>query len=240
MPLPPYIKPEGNKVFFRGKGEIIYYIPEKYFDLNIAYFSGEYLEIMGIFVYSYSTDVGKTPSYYKHFKYPTMIRCIPSSIEKITNFIIPGSSSANDYRLAHMLPGTELLSDIEVAQSIDNVEKFVNLSKGGHLPSYIPYTEIHEYWIDNAKLNKFSYKVSNQILGIIISQICRDPEDLTKPFRYSKDKDMTAYKAININMIPKYTSAYTAFTSENPDEAIAAAITNKGSGKSPLEKIMMN
>jgi hypothetical protein len=51
---------------------------------------------------------------------------------------------------------------------------------------------------------------------------------------------MLNYKAIPITKVPKYTSPYTAITSENPDEAIAAAITTSGTGQSPLEKVIMN
>ena len=49
------------------------------------------------------------------------------------------------------------------------------------------------------------------------------------------------YQMVSINQLPKYISPYTAITSENADEAIAAAILNKNTHKtSPLEKVMMN
>ena len=48
------------------------------------------------------------------------------------------------------------------------------------------------------------------------------------------------YKMIPITQVPKYISPYTAITSENPDEAIAGALTTTGSNRSPLEKVMMN
>ena len=240
MALPKYMKQEENKLIFKDKGEIIYYIPEKFFDLNISYLLGEYLETMGIFVYSYSKEQGGKPEYYKPFKYPTMIRCNPSHIEKKSNLMLPLTKEPDDYRLVYFHDGNELLSEIKVAQAVNNVEKFVNLFKGGNLPKHIPYTEIYKYWTDNAKLNGFNYNVSTQIIGIIISQCCRDSTDLSKPFRYSSTKDMLDYKALPMTKIPKYTSTYTAFTSEDPDEAIAASITNKGTGTSPLESIMMN
>jgi hypothetical protein len=42
-----------------------------------------------------------------------------------------------------------------------------------------------------------------------------------------------------ITKVPKYTSPYTAITSENADEAVAAALTIKSNADSPLEKIVM-
>jgi hypothetical protein len=47
------------------------------------------------------------------------------------------------------------------------------------------------------------------------------------------------YKAIPMTKIPKYISPYTAVTSENADEAVAAAMTLKSNTESPLEKVMM-
>lgn len=237
--IPAYMKVDGNKLIFNGEGEITYYVPEKYFDLSIASFIGDVIEVMGMFPYTYKPKPD-SETIFKPFKYPTMIKCRPSSTDKLTKFIVDGAKTPADYRLLHFLKGDELLCQIAVAQDIDNVDKLVNLFKGGNFPSYIPYNEIHEYLIDNAILNGFSYKVSNQIIGLVVSEIYRDAADPAKPFRYSNMEDLTAYRSVNINMVPKFTSAYTAITSENPDEAIAAAVINTGHGKSPLEDIMMS
>ena len=75
---------------------------------------------------------------------------------------------------------------------------------------------------------------------MMISELCRDPNNLSIPFRYSDMSNMSGYKSIAISRVPKYTSPYTAITSENPDEAIAGAMITTGTGKSPLEKVMMN
>ena len=237
--LPPYIKSDENTVFYKGDGEIIYYVPEKYFELNMAYGLGEYVYTLGVFTYAHFRKDGKNDGV-KHFKCPTMIKCKPSKIEKITTFQVQGSKTPQGYRFLHFTDGSELISELALQQNIENVEKFIGVVKGGNLPDYIPYNELHEYLIENARLNGFNYRVSHQILGMIISEIYRDKDDLSKPFRYSEMKDMTAYKAINMTKIPKYTSVYTSITSENPDEAIAGAIVNKGSGRSPLERVIMN
>lgn len=237
--LPPYMKQVENTLFYKGPGELIYYVPEKFYDLSVAYSIGEYVEAMGIFCYARFDGTGKS-SGIKHFKLPTMMKCKPSKIDKVTSFQLEGSSTPQGYRLLHFQDGDELLSEIAVPQSIVNVEKFTGLLKGGNLPDHIPYNELQDYIILNAKLNGFNYKVSNQLLGLMISEIYRDKKDLSKPFRYTDMKDLTAYKAVNITKVPKYTSVYTSITSENPDEAIAGALINSGTGESPLERIMMN
>ena len=237
--LPAYMRQDENAIYYKGDGEIIYYVPEKYYELSLAYSLGEYVNIMGVFAYCHFEKSGKADKL-KHFKCPTMIKCKPSKIEKVTSFQLQGSKSTQGYRFLYFMDGAELISELALQQNIENVEKFMNLVKGGNLPDYIPYNEIHEYLIANAKLNGFSYRVSHQILGMIISEIYRDRKDLSKPFRYTDMKDMTDYKAINMTKIPKYTSVYTSITSENPDEAIAGALINKGTGRSPLERVMMN
>jgi hypothetical protein len=98
---------------------------------------------------------------------------------------------------------------------------------------------VQDYILKNAELCNFDYKVSAQIIGIVISEIYRYDKDLSKPFRVANTDDMLAYKAISIDKVPKYTSAFTAITSDNADEAIAAAMTTTNSGDSPLEKIVM-
>ena len=63
----------------------------------------------------------------------------------------------------------------------------------------------------------------------------------SKPFNKTDMKNMYNYKLINITMVPKYISPYTAITSENWDESLRAAILMKdkeNAPESPLEKIV--
>lgn len=235
-----FFKEDSNgKVTYTGTGEVIYYIPENYFDTKKAIVVGEIIETIGIFTYELRDNNGKKVKQ-ELFSCPTMISCKPSSITKEAELLLPGSKEAKAFRLLHFKNGDELICNTNVPKSVDNVEKFVDLLIRAKLPDTIPYDMIHEYIIENANLNGFNYKVSGQLFGILISELYRDPKDLSKPFRLSDMTDMTGYQAISILKIPKYTSPYTAITSENADEAIAAAITTKGKTDSPLEKVMMN
>ena len=110
----------------------------------------------------------------------------------------------------------------------------------GNLPPTIPYNKLYEYINYNAQLNGFSYNMTAQMLGIIVSELCRDKNDLTRPFRLTDMKDQLAYTMVSIKALPKFISPYVAITSENADESIANAIMNKTGVESPLEKVMMN
>ena len=233
-----FFKTIGNKVIFSGDGELIYYVPEKYFDIKAAETYGEKISVMGMFTYAVFDKSGKRVTL-KPFNCPTMIECIPNSISKEANYHLEGTKEPRPYRLLHFKNGDELICSTKVPVDIAVLEKFVDIFKGGNLPDNIPYNKIQDYVLKNAELCKFDYNVSVQIMGMVISEIYRYDKDLTKPFRISNSNDMLAYKAINIEKVPKYTSAFTAITSDNADEAIAAAMTTKGNTSSPLEKIVM-
>jgi hypothetical protein len=233
-----FYKTVGDKVVVAEDVEVIYYVPEKYFDTKVAITIGERIDVMGVFMYGLYNKSGKQLSL-KLFNCPTMITCKPSVVTKESKFHLEGTSEPSAYRLLHFSKGDELICSINIPQDVDNVEKFTNLLMRSNLPETIPYDKLHEIMLKNAELNGFNYKISPQIIGIVVSELCRDPKDLSHPFRFSSMEDMCGYKAISILQIPKYTSAYTAITSENADEAIAAAMTVKSNTVSPLEKMMM-
>lgn len=227
-----------NKVVFSGDGELIYYIPEKYFDIKAAEAIGERTRTIGMFSYAVFDKNGKRVVF-KPFSCPTMIECIPNSFSKENNYILEGTKEPKSYRLLHFKNGDELICSINVPVDFATLEKFVDIFKGGNLPENIPYDDVQNYIFENAELCNFDYKVSNQVIGMVISEIYRCADNISKPFRFSKTNDMLAYKAISIDKVPRYTSAFAAITSENADEAIAAAMTVAGDKESALEKIVM-
>lgn len=232
-----FFKTVGNKVVFSGDGELIYYIPEKYFDIKAAETIGERTRTIGMFSYAVF-DKNSKRIIFKPFNCPTMIECVPNSFSKENNYILEGTKEPKSYRLLHFKNGDELFST-DIPAEFSTLEKFVDIFKGGNLPENIPYNDIQNYIIDNADLCDFDYKVSYQAIGMVISEIYRCENDLSKPFRFSKTDDMLAYKAISIDKVPRYISPFASVTSENADESIAAAMTVSGDKESALEKIVM-
>jgi len=233
-----YIKKDKEKIIYNGDGELIYYIPEKYFEANAAYPIGSIIECLGIFQYQVLDKSGKVKKT-GNFDACTLFQCIPNYITKEKEYSL-SNTEPRDYRLLHFKKGDVLIVNVNVPAKTTTIETFMNLLTRGHLPNTIPYNDLYRYVLNNADANDFGFSVSNQVVGFLTSELCRDPKDLSRPFRWTDMKDMTGYKFTSIKNIPKYTSPYTAITSENADESIASAITTNGTTESPLEKVMMN
>ena len=90
------------------------------------------------------------------------------------------------------------------------------------------------------KLNGGNYGLNMQLFGIMISELCRDPKDITTLFRHTDMKDMTAYTPISIKESPNQISPLAAVTSENWNESMVYAIMNKDASSSPLESLFVD
>ena len=135
----------------------------------------------------------------------------------------------------------EVVSQVRVPQITDNVELLTRLMIiTGRIPTTISYDKGHDYFTESAELNGFSYGLNRQLFGILWAELCRDPDDITRPFCMTDMKDMHGYKPISIKATPNYISPYVAMTSENWDESLRSAILidDKDIKYSPLEKIV--
>ena len=228
-------------MYFKGKDkEMVAYIPEKYFDRNIAEIQGEYIELLGIFNYTIQDlKTGKNNGL-KLFKFPTVFTTHPSSVETVKQIKLISNSEIEDYKILRYRDGDEIMTSTDVVQFIGNAEKLMTLFYIlGYVNNTIPYDKIHEYILDNASLNKFGYGLNYQMIGFTISELCRSKDDPHIPFRLSKTNDMHAYKSMSVKNISKLTSPYTALISEDFDESLLYAMMNETPRDTPLEKILV-
>ena len=249
--IPPFTKRDGEALLFNEDGWAEYYIPEDYFGdgkSTSASEEGAYLRLMGSFNYRIYTEDGK-PGKLMLFNFPTMFICRPSKIEKKKNISIGEGLESTDYRILYFYKGDQLVTRVHVEQNIDNVSEIFRLHvRTGRIPNTIPYNKLYLYPFETMQLNSGTYKVHSQAVGLLYSKICRDPKDISKPFRLSKaiDSAMTGYKTISIKEASKYISPFVSLTSENMDESIMSAVllsedekNGKPHKESPLERIMV-
>lgn len=271
MQVPSFLRLEGEALLYNGPEgtQFCYYVPEEFFNSSsktaIAEINGQYVSMIGICNWCTIDKNGKR-SPFKPFNFPTMFLCKPADIEKIKDLNInefnddPNSEevdmeqeieaiddekSSKDYRILHFNPGDEVVSQVRVPKLIDNVELFYKLAViTAKIPNTIPYDEGWKIFLESMALNGSGYGLNAQLFGLVWGGLCRNPKDISKPFRYTNMSSMNAYKLISIKLLAKYVSPFTSLISENWDEGLRAAIMmsdqdEKDIAKSPLEKIVM-
>ena len=240
MAIPSWLKKDGESILYNGNGYFAFFIPENYFlgkNTAKAIIEGEYVNVFGILDYQLFTANDKPNGPVRCFKFPTVFLTKPTSIEKARNIKLVEWSDPGDYRVFKYEKGAQIVVSTKVPQDLQNIEFFYNLFTGGNLPVSIPYEDLYTYLVENIQLAGEDYGITNQLLGIIVSEMARDPNNLEKAFRTSKAEH---YKAINIKDIPKFISPYSAIVSENWDESVVNAIENKSTKDIPMEKILMD
>lgn len=221
--------------------EVRYFIPENWFDTKSAMISGEYVSLLGCFCYALYDKNGKPMSELKTFYFPSIFTAQPYTIDKMKDVVLTKHSDKIDYRVLRFKEGDKLIVQTTVPQSIANVEELFRLFViTGNTPNTIDYRELHNYFLDCIKLSGNSWGLNNQLFGIFISKLCRDPEDYSRDFRVSKAKkngEWTNYKVVSVSNIPKYASPYISLTSEVFDDALMSATMLDTATYSPMEKV---
>jgi hypothetical protein len=236
--LPPFLRLVGSSVVYNGDGEFYFYIPEKFFDLRASFYVGESINSIGILNYAISDKNNKLGEL-REFNYPTRFLTTPYKVNKVKGIKLIKESEPMDYRILCYRKNDPIIVNINVPEELSTMEDFIRLFViSGVIPNTIPYDKIQEYFINNIAYNGESYNVSLQLFGIVISELCRDPDNINIPFRLSKTNDMKAYKAIGVKTVAKLISAYSSITSENFNESVVFASLNTNKVKIPLERVL--
>lgn len=239
-----YYKEEGEAVIatLKENQEIIYFIPESYFEGKSAIIVGNFVNLLGVFNFAIYEN-GSPKGELKTFNFPSIFICEPSSIEKAKDLKLTKTSEVQDYRLLKFRNGDKLIVQTSVDQNIEYVEELFRLFVlVGNLPNTIDYRNIWRIFKENIDISGNSYGVSMQVLGLLQTETCRDVEDNSRPFRMSrakKNSEWTNYKPISVKQCPDYISPYVSLTSENYDNSVMMASMMDGGKYSPLEKVLM-
>ena len=239
--LPSFIRQEKESLIFNGKDqEMLAYIPEKFFERNIAEVEGNVVNLLGIFPYTVQdTKTGKNIGL-KNFRYPTPIYTEPYRIDKVKQITLTKNSMPEDFRIFRYKDGDAVVSNIQTVQFVGNVEKVINMFYIlGYIPNTIKYTDLVDYIFETMHINGNDCELNAQIVGITISEVCRGINDISKPYRLTNTTDETAYRSISIKEVSKFTSAYTALISEDFDESLMYALMNNDPKETPLERVLV-
>lgn len=236
MAIPKFLKSEGRSLLFKDEGTLVFYIPEYYFERGYLLIDGRDIKLLGLFNYKIFDANGKDISGLRFFNFPSVFGCTPSEIESVKKLKLSTSTPADDYRLLKFKKDDIVIESTKVPKSTDNMELFLKMVNSGKIPNSIPYNQLQDIFIENANLNGASYGVSMQIIGLIISEICRSSNNISRPYRIGSSNDYNAYTTINVADVSNYTSPFAAITGEDWNKSLASAIMADGGKLSPLER----
>lgn len=237
-------KEKNNNIVFDGKYMEIY-IPEFYFEKNVALNIGDHFKTLGVVNFRTYSDIdGKKPGPLRTFKISTIIYTYPSGGFTNESLDLVGKGKDN-YTVLKYYNGDVLCAAEQVA-SLENFRAFVDILLGGKLPGTIPYDVVMDLFVNNFNLNGIDFPIPDNVKEIIISKIYRWAKDPTIPFgvAYGKNPKISPYDYITMNPrnITRMDSAYAALTFEDFDgSVISALLTTKKKRKetsSPMEPLL--
>jgi hypothetical protein len=233
-------------IFFKTENNVIkvacpylrIYIPNSYFEEEIAELVGTQIETIGIFYMSaHNTEdepleKGKISS----LKLPSSITISPTRKEKMRLFI---GDSDEIFTVLYFTKGEIFLPTAEVLQTPKNTLSFINLLHYGKLPANISYPEIITIYRKNLAMNNVNLKVPSVLLESIISELCRSKNNRNLPYRLDKGKGFTYAP---IKMLPHLNSTFASLSFEDPNKGIALSIKrtkdNKEQALTSVEKVI--
>jgi hypothetical protein len=225
------ILPTKEVIFAKPYGEII--IPESYITHHIAEIIGQEIEIFGLFSINiwdtYDKEKSKPTKY--NCTFPSKIRTIPSEIEEKK---FEGDEEKSI--IFKYTDGDTFIVSTAIQESPDVARQMIDIIFNGYIPNSIPYDKICDFWTKVNTFNGVKIPASSSVLELVISEFCRNPNDLSQPFRLAlkanTKTDFYSRKMINIRNIPKYSSTFASITSGNAGQGITSSIARKRSGKS--------
>lgn len=230
---------DGSVQFTCERAEILF--PDTFIDHKIAEIVGMDVIIFGLFeIKVYMTEEDYVNNKPKHifFKHIGKILTCPSAITD--------TRDANKEKciLLSYKKGDSFIKNVNITVDSKVASILLDLMTLGYFPNVINYDDLATYWANASKYNGVSLdSMSMTSIELIVSEICRDPKNLARPFRHklreNPKTDHKDWKMINIRLLPKYSSIWASITSGDPRNNLISIISRmrKGEGQkySPVE-----
>lgn len=228
------------------------YIPKELFNTDdetkstIAVQYADGFKLMGVFNIRFyeSDDADRNSSRLRTFNFPNMIMTYPSDFSTEKLQLTNNPEDSNNYVVLKYYMG-DVIMEAEEVQSPANCTKFLNMITKGKIPNTIPYERFEAIWQTNFAINNFNPRVPSLTLQLIWAEMCRDPSDISKPFRmvYGKgNADTTSYVETNMDNVAAATSVFSALSFQKIKEKLAAALnmslTDADQRRSPVEDVL--
>lgn len=220
-------------------------VPVEYFDTGIAEVIGDNVRLFGLFTIKcwFDEDIEKTKPKLFFFKFHSKILTSPSRLEDSVD------ENGNKVLKLCFDEGSPFLVNESTNPDLEVAQTFLDIMTLGYLPNVISYEEITRYWtavndMNGIKLKEVFHRSAYEML---VSEIIRDPLDLSRPFRLrlrdDPDFSLNGWNIVNIRLLPRYSSTFASVMSGNPKGNIVSIISRERSGKkmkgSPIEEAIL-
>lgn len=238
-------KVQNGMIHFTGD-YMEFYIPEYYFQRNLAEELGGRLKVFGLFNVQLFDNKGKPTGKIETFTVPSLIIIEMDEIETRRMKLLGLPDEEDElYHVVKYNSGDPIMA-VDFAQDSTNVELFLDLLTGGKIPRTIKYSDILKIWQENLRLNSVHLNVASNVLEAIITQLYRNPNTPEETFAMVAGKTATpnelGYRPANIREVCARNSTFSALTFEDFDQMMTASLNRNRYGKkemsSPLEKII--
>lgn len=234
MKIEDVIERRGDSiVFLKPYGRI--HIPETFFDKKLAIFIERKIEMMGVFNlyvwddYDFEEGSNKKPEVFA-FQIPTRIILTPNNRKEE---VIDGVRNS----ILEFMQNDIMVESVKIIQDVKNVESAMNLLFNNFIPESMDYADIMNCIENSAELNNINLKTTSVNLEMIVTKMCKNPDNLSLDFRTVLAKNpktnQKLFKIIRLADASKYENAFSAITSGNPMLGIVKSISDTRKGRIP-------
>ena len=237
-------KKEGDDIIFVGKYMEIY-IPEFYFEKDIAELVGDHFKTFGLLNFRTFADIDGTKPYkIRTFNLPVELYTYPSGGYEVKNLDLIGKGEEKYYVAKYY--NTDKLCSAKLVAAKMSFRSFLEILMAGKLPGTLPYNSVMDIWQKNFMLTDVNFDIPDVIKEIVLSQIYRSKKDINVPFAkvIGKDPKTNPYDYVTASprQITKLSSTYSGIAFEDFNQMVASGInntkTNKKEVPSPMEPIL--
>ena len=230
---------ENNKVYFTGKYMKVY-IPSYYFDSKMASIIEDRIDTLGIFLFRiYNTENGSDKAENHIYQIPSIISTKPSNYYKEKLNI---NKEVGEYLVCEYYSNDVFLDSTIIVQSTAFANQYITFYHNGKIPNFVSYDDSMLLELEATFIHGMKFPVSGVNLEAVNSEINRDINDISRPFRFAATEGAgeRSYQPISIKDIPTYNSTFTSMTFEDINYQMVTSVNktryNKEEKISPIEE----
>lgn len=177
------------------------------------------------------------------FNYPNVIITQPTTWSIETLALSPFKEPEQYYVFKYYFG--DMMMDAEVQKDHSNCTKFLFMIMSGKIPETIPYDQFIKIWETNFAINGIDPGVPSLTLQLIWAEMCKNPSDLTYPFRKIVGRggaNILDYVQVNMDTTTSGSSVFSSIAFQKVTEKLATSMNMTKEGKeqrkSPVERVL--